>query len=96
MHVGNALQVHRGRQFSTKDRDHDSIRGRCATSARGAWWYNACLTSNLNGVYYSSVTESVTGIVWRKVFGTNYSFPKAEMKIARGKNHTNITVLVRL
>ena len=38
-------------QFSTKDQDNDGGSGSCAQLYKGAWWYNACLSSNLNGLY---------------------------------------------
>ncbi|XP_046861638.1 angiopoietin-related protein 7-like [Xenia sp. Carnegie-2017] len=46
----DALSYHNNMKFSTKDSDNDkSGSGNCATSYTGAWWYNACDQSNLNG-----------------------------------------------
>ncbi|XP_003390325.2 PREDICTED: angiopoietin-related protein 1-like [Amphimedon queenslandica] len=51
-----------GMKFSTKDNDNDYHRGNCAEVHHGAWWYNSCSDSNLNGLY-SATNE--TGIFWK-------------------------------
>ena len=45
--------VHNGRQFTTRDQDNDKIVGNCAVAWQGAWWYDNCHISNLNGQYLS-------------------------------------------
>ena len=47
--AGDSLSYHNGRIFTTKDRG-----GGCANSYKGAWWYNHCHYSNLNGIYSST------------------------------------------
>ena len=48
--AGDSLTPHHHNQpFSTRDHDNDNHSGNCAQS--GAWWHNACYTSNLNGPY---------------------------------------------
>ena len=36
-----------GTQFSTKDNDNDRRKFSCSQTYKGAWWYNACHSSNL-------------------------------------------------
>ena len=52
-----------GMQFSTRDRDNDRNGGDCATSWRGAWWYNSCSRSNLNGLYLNGQSDH-RGVTW--------------------------------
>ncbi|CAL4160870.1 unnamed protein product [Meganyctiphanes norvegica] len=51
--AGDALIYdHNGQYFSTFDEDHDSYNsGNCAEEYNGAWWYNECADSDLNGLY---------------------------------------------
>jgi len=78
---------HKGKKFSTKDQDNDEWSGGdCAVGNKGAWWYNSCSYSNLNGLYGSRGSSGWKYIVWYhwKVNG-NYkkeeSLKKTEMKI---------------
>ncbi|KAL8596683.1 hypothetical protein ACOMHN_060544 [Nucella lapillus] len=44
---------HDGMLFSTKDRDNDGrYYDSCAAHYHGAWWFNNCFDSHLNGKYY--------------------------------------------
>lgn len=80
--AGDSLSWHRGLAFTTKDRDNDPHSGNCAISYKGAWWYNGCHSSNLNGRYlkgaHSSYADGVNWFDWR---GHHYSAKRAEMKI---------------
>ncbi|XP_052694164.1 angiopoietin-related protein 1-like [Crassostrea angulata] len=40
-----------GMQFSTIDIDNDNAPARCTFARQGAWWYNQCTLTNLNGIY---------------------------------------------
>ena len=53
---------------------------------KGAWWYNDCVNSNLNGVYlHGKHSKSWEGMVWYTWKGANYSVKRAEIKIRRVK-----------
>ena len=78
--LGNAtdkLTYHNGSKFSTKDQDNDGSTVNCAAQnpVKGAWWYDDCKESNLNGVYRNGA-DNVT-MVW----GGIRSIKRAEMKI---------------
>ena len=69
-------------QFSTKDDDNDVLDGNCAQSYKGAWWYNNCHASNLNGLYLNGPQSSYAdGVNWASFKGHYYSLKSAEMKI---------------
>ena len=52
--VGDSLSYHNGMQFSTKDTDNDKNSENCAASYHGAWCYNSCHASSLNGEYLNT------------------------------------------
>ncbi|XP_019630224.1 PREDICTED: fibrinogen C domain-containing protein 1-like [Branchiostoma belcheri] len=89
LHIGtysgtavDSLTVHDGKQFSTKDRDDDEDPVSCAQSYKGAWWYQSCHSSNLNGLYHLGTHEShADGVNWSHWKGVNYSLKRTEMKI---------------
>ena len=80
--VGDSLQYHNGRSFSTFDNDNDAYATSCAEEFKGGWWYNACHWSNVNGLYlvgpHDSHADGVNWLTWR---GYNYSLKFTEMKI---------------
>ena len=78
--AGDSLANHRGQAFSTKDRDNDKNGGNCAVDHKGAWWYNNCHHSSLNGLYLNGKTSS-EGMVWLKWKNSSYSVKSSEMKI---------------
>lgn len=67
------------REFSTKDRDNDLYTDSCAHEREGAWWYNDCGMSNLNGLNQPG-TESLAGIIWQKWKG-DVSLAMVEIKV---------------
>ena len=77
--AGNALAYHNNMAFSTKDRDHDRSSGNCAVLYTGAWWYESCHYSNLNGKYLGNKMD-YQGIRWRHFRG-QLSLKFNEMKL---------------
>ena len=84
-YTGNAtdsLTRHNGRPFSTYDRDNDGHGSNCAARCKGAWWYEACHSSNLNGLYHRSGDSPYgVGINWHGWKGYYYSLKFTEMKV---------------
>uniref|UniRef100_H2YI41 Fibrinogen C-terminal domain-containing protein n=1 Tax=Ciona savignyi TaxID=51511 RepID=H2YI41_CIOSA len=78
--AGDSLTYHHGHPFTTKDVDNDSSSGNCAVRYHGAWWYNNCRDSNLNGEYLKCQTTSVQAASWRNFHGRKYSMKFIEMK----------------
>ena len=82
--AGDALGYHNGQQFSTKDQDNDAGPQNCAQTFKGAWWYNDCHASNLNGQYLSGThTSYADGVNWYHWKGNYYSLKVSEMKVRR-------------
>ncbi|KAK7491033.1 hypothetical protein BaRGS_00017729 [Batillaria attramentaria] len=69
--------------FSTYDHDNDAYSGvNCASQHHGAWWYNYCTWSNLNGLYtHNSNDRDWKYVVWHEWNHDARSFKRAEMKI---------------
>ena len=79
--AGDSLGYHRGLPFSTKDRDNDGASSsNCASSHKGAWWYNGCHRSNLNGLYLNGKVDT-QGMTWFNWKNSHYSVKRSEMKI---------------
>ena len=79
--AGDSLGHHRGMAFSTKDYDNDKASGyNCALSYSGGWWFKACHTSDLNGLYEPGITAR--RMVWWHWKNNSFSVMKrSEMKI---------------
>ncbi|XP_069173761.1 fibrinogen C domain-containing protein 1 isoform X1 [Procambarus clarkii] len=86
--AGDSLRYHVGRRFSTTDVDNDAWPEKsCARDHKGAWWYRACETSNLNGRYLHGpvpADHQYTGLYWYDFRGPQYSLWKSSMMIRRG------------
>ena len=69
--AGDMLTYHNEMAFTTKDRDNDKQKSyNRAVNYRGAWWFKACLNSNLNGNYGDS-----------SYYQWNWSLLGSEMKL---------------
>ncbi|KAL9974474.1 hypothetical protein ACROYT_G011509 [Oculina patagonica] len=80
--AGDSLSPHRDQPFSTRDQDNDNYHWNCASDRHGAWWYKACLQSNLNGIYrHSNPCPYDDGLIWYRWKGNYYSLKRTEMKI---------------
>ena len=77
------IYFHSGMQFATKDQDNDRYTtGSCAVFYKGAWWYNNCHESNLNGLYLGGPNLRIAhGIIWRSFRDPFYSLKRSEMKL---------------
>ena len=81
--AGDSLRWQNRMQFTTLDADNDnSPDEHCAVRYKGAWWYNGCHHSNLNGLYlrgdHNVYAQGVNWLHWR---GYHYSLRFTEMKI---------------
>ena len=80
--AGDSFSGTNGMQFTTKDRDHDIWYKNCAIAFHGAWWYNKCHGSNLNGKYLNGPHKSYAdGVIWSSFKGAYYSLKVTEMKV---------------
>jgi len=76
------LSYHNRHPFSTKDQDNDQNSGNCAVDFHGAWWYNSCYNSNLNGRYQNVGPDpDINGIDWSTWNNAYFSMKHASMKI---------------
>ncbi|KAI7811951.1 hypothetical protein IRJ41_022225 [Triplophysa rosa] len=69
--AGNAMQFnekynHDQKLFTTPDRDNDLYpSGNCGAYYSSGWWFDACMSANLNGKYYHTKYKGVrNGIFW--------------------------------
>ena len=77
--AGDSIKHHNNMAFSTKDRDNDYWISNCAMSYKGAWWYYACFSSNLNGKYLGK-NSGDRGVRWYPFRGA-LSLKFTEMKL---------------
>ena len=77
--AGDSLAYHNNMAFTTKDRDDDKRSSNCAVSYTGAWWYNDCYYSNLNGQYLGEKND-YQGARWYH-FRRSISLKFTEMKL---------------
>ncbi|XP_060655510.1 ficolin-2-like [Drosophila nasuta] len=82
--AGDALRYQQYMKFSTYDRDNDNSVNNCAAQFSGAWWYNSCMYSNLNGQYLGGEygTDLVgRGNCWVQWRGIDYAYKTVQMMI---------------
>jgi hypothetical protein len=81
--AGDSMNYHNGMKFTTKDVDNDrNPKVQCSQTFKGAWWYNKCHYSNLNGQYLAGHHDSnADGVNWRDFKGYKYSLKTSEMKV---------------
>nr|KAF6378074.1 ficolin 3 [Myotis myotis] len=80
--AGDSLSFHHGKRFSTYDADHDTTEGNCAVTVHGAWWYEACYHSNLNGPYaMSPTTAHKYGIDWASGLGVGHPYRRVRLML---------------
>ncbi|XP_051543850.1 fibroleukin-like [Myxocyprinus asiaticus] len=100
--AGNALQFskhfnHDQKFFTTPDKDNDMYpSGNCGVYYGSGWWFDACMSANLNGKYYKTKYKGKRdGIYWgtwhnltNEYYPTNYrqAFKHVKMMI-RPKNY---------
>ncbi|XP_063846524.1 ryncolin-1-like isoform X1 [Scylla paramamosain] len=79
--AGDSFTRHNGQAFSTHDADNDSHKTyNCAESRRGAYWYDNCADSNLNGYQYmGNYTSFADGIYWIHWRDHQYSLKRTSM-----------------
>ncbi|XP_062135517.1 fibrinogen-like protein 1 [Drosophila sulfurigaster albostrigata] len=82
--ASDALRTHDKMKFSTYDRDHDEFTHmNCAERHHGAWWYDFCSRSNLNGKYFKRQTDDAQGIFWERWY--SYQSLKSVQMLIRPK-----------
>ncbi len=81
--AGDAMAWHDGQQFSTFDANHQANQSTsCAQVYRGAWWYNYCHSSNLNGAWLNGPHSTYAdGVEWDAWTGGYESLVYTEMKV---------------
>ncbi|XP_053388512.1 angiopoietin-2-like [Mercenaria mercenaria] len=74
---------HNEMEFTTKDRDNDnSSNTNCASLWKGAWWFNQCYDSHLNGPYRykPKCKKDYKCVIWYTWKGSQYFLKFTEMK----------------
>ena len=80
--AGDALTYHKNQPFLTKDHRGTGHSARCPVKYKGAWWYNNCHDSNLNGPYLrGNHTSYANGVNWAQWKGYHHSLKTTIMMI---------------
>ncbi|XP_058120273.1 ficolin-1-like [Anopheles ziemanni] len=84
--AGDALQRLLNQKFSTYDRDNDYwSTGMCAKNRHGAWWYDNCTDSNLNGRYKNTAND-LSAMEWYKLKNDSRGMSFSRMMIRNSIN----------
>lgn len=76
----NTKFIHNRMNFTTRDRDNDASKtSNCGKTYRGGWWFNACFSSFLNGVYGPQGREF--GVNWCSWRNSCKTLKFSEMKL---------------
>ncbi|XP_011196327.2 ryncolin-1 [Zeugodacus cucurbitae] len=90
--AGDSFLYHSGQKFSTYDQDNDNWSRNCAEQYKGAWWFNTCHHSNLNGEHLQGTHKAEgKGIEWSAWHGPYYSLKYTHMAI-RPRDSADIRV----
>uniref|UniRef100_A0A1I8PBX2 Fibrinogen C-terminal domain-containing protein n=1 Tax=Stomoxys calcitrans TaxID=35570 RepID=A0A1I8PBX2_STOCA len=81
--AGDGMGWHRGKKFSTLDRDNNSGNKRdCPDTFKGGWWFHdPCYSGHLHGPYRQKSEAKTWGVSWHPWRGWNYSVKYAAMMI---------------
>ncbi|XP_058120107.1 fibrinogen-like protein A [Anopheles ziemanni] len=79
--AGDSMEYHKNKKFTTFDRDNDEWNSNnCAMVGHGAWWYDHCHHSNLNG-RYQNTTGDASAMVWHHFKNDNPGLSYSRMMI---------------
>lgn len=79
--LGDSFTHSNNAYFSTVDADNDNNGGDCAGTYKAGWWFNSCMTTNLNGVYRKASKKDATEVSWKTWGNTWKSLKSAKMMI---------------